>query len=274
VHGSKDTCDDKNKKECISHTINFATKSNTSCASQRKERLSSVKNLKYPNRNQQQYRSDERLEIQSPFIIHLPFSNGDSAMKRLIVVVLTVGLFSNCSQINLSNQEAQALIVKTLKLPQRFTEEINANSPDLFGAVRKYQKLEEEGFVYKSGDFADGFTLSATDKGQPYLIREGKSTWNGKNTLIFQAFDIDFDQVSGIAINKEQQTATVRFSLKATNVSPISRLLEENIDNPRNGELVFKKFDTGWQLANDQNKSDVDFVREIWWGSSNRRSRR
>ena len=188
-----------------------------------------------------------------------------TTILKIIVFVFTVGLFSNCNQITLTNQEAQALIVRALLLPQKFNEEVNANSNDPLGVGKKCQKIEDNGFVWKEGNWIYGYTLHVTDKGKPYLLGQGKDM-HGKNTLQFQAFDIDFNEVTGIAINKEQQTASVRFSLKAINISPISRLLEENINNPRNAELVFKKFDNGWQLAVDQNKPAIDMVKKIWWG--------
>jgi len=185
---------------------------------------------------------------------------------KLAMLLLTVIALTGCNQVKLEDQEARNLVVSTLGLPQKFTEEVNANSMDPLGSGRKCQALEDAGFIYKTGNWIYGYNLFCTDKGKPFLIGQGKEMMQGKNTLKFQAFDIDFNQITGIAINKEQQTATVRFTLKATNVSPISRTLEKNIDNPRNGELVYKKFDKGWQLASDQNKTGTDMVREIWWG--------
>jgi len=182
------------------------------------------------------------------------------------ILLLSVIALSSCNKFKLEDQEAKNLVISTLNLPQKFTEEVNANTMEPLGSGRKCQILEDAGFIYKEGNWIYGYNLYCTDKGKPYLIGEGKEHMQGKNTLKFQAFDIDFDQITGIAINKEQQTAIVRFTLKATNVSPISRAVEKNIDNPRSSELVYKKFDKGWQLASDQNKSGIDLVREIWWG--------
>ncbi len=44
-------------------------------------------------------------------------------------------------------------------------------------------------------------------------------------------------------------------------------MTERNITNPRNGELIFKKFDNGWQLV-DNTKPALTLVRQIFWGNS------
>ena len=183
-----------------------------------------------------------------------------TTIVRIGLLLLTIIIFSSCSQINMTDQEAQALIVKTLNLPQNFRVAID---------TRNYERcstMEREGYITVMGQgmwVAADHHLSVTEKGRIYYLGEGEKTWLMSNTLLFRTFDIDFDRIGGIAINKEQQTATVRFSLKAINITPVGRLLLNNIDNPKNGELVFKKFDTGWQLASGQNKSGSELVREI-----------
>lgn len=192
-------------------------------------------------------------------------------MKK-VVSILTIylifvsALFTSCQNLKLSNDEAKAIVIKTLSLPQRFFEEINANSMDPLGAGSKCDKLEREGFVYKSGNWIYGYTLNVTDKGKPFVIGQGKDAMYGKSTVKFQAFTLDFDQIMGIAINNEQGTATVRFTLKATNISPISRAIDSNIENPKNGELVFKKFDNGWQLETNQSRTGSELLNVILQG--------
>ncbi|MBA4409714.1 MAG: hypothetical protein C0397_09875 [Odoribacter sp.] len=192
-------------------------------------------------------------------------------MKK-IVSILTIylifasALFTSCQNTKLSNEEAKDIVIKTLSLPQRYFEEINANSMDPLGAGSKCQKLEREGFVYKTGNWIYGYTLNVTDKGKPYVIGQGKDAMYGKSTLKFQAFDLAFDQITGIAINNEQETATVRFTLKAINISPISRALDSNIDNPKNGQFVFKKFNNGWQLEANQGQTSIELLNIILHG--------
>ena len=190
-------------------------------------------------------------------------TNANNILK-LTALILTVVFSTSCNNLKLTNEEAKNLITGTLKLPQNFNE--NVTGADVF----VWDKAMKEDFIYDPGNCSYGCTLQATEKSKPYLISD-KITGSGGgyidyNTLTFKGFEIDFGQVLGIAINKEQGTATIRFSLVSTNITPVGRALEKNIDNPRNGELIYKKFDNGWQLASEQNKSGIDLVREIWWG--------
>jgi hypothetical protein len=93
------------------------------------------------------------------------------------------------------------------------------------------------------------------------------------NVYKFKTNDIDFDQITGISIDKETQTATVRFTLKSTNVTPVALSLKSegyikySLDNSIPGELIYKKFDNGWQLESNQNKSSNEMVNEIIKGN-------
>ena len=192
-------------------------------------------------------------------------------MKRIIsfltvYLIFTSLLFTSCQNTKLSNEEAKDIVIKNLSLPHSYYEEINANSMDPLGAGSKCDKLERDGFVYKTGNWIYGYTLNVTDKGKPYIIGQGKDVMYSQSTLKFQAFDLDFDQIMGIAINNDQGTATVRFTLKATNISPISRTLDSNIDNPKSGQLVFKKFDSGWQLEANQGRTGIELLNIILYG--------
>lgn len=190
-------------------------------------------------------------------------------LLNIIVFAFTIGMLPGCSSVNLNDQEAQDLIVKTLNLPQKFRQDVSGNGIDFLGEGRYYPILERAGYLTSKGNWLYGYELHVTNKGRPYYMGEGERDTQGHRKLMFKTFDIDFDKITGIAINKEQKTATIRFTLKAINITPIGRLLEKNIDNPRPGELVFKKFDNGWQLEFEQNKSAVKLVQEIFWSKRN-----
>lgn len=187
----------------------------------------------------------------------------------VLLILMFSLLFAACGEkIDLPNQEAQVLVEKTLNLPIKFRSEITGTRYHWDKENDPSYKLEQEGYITVYVDwtyFSDpSYRLSVTEKGNQYYLGEGKSR-RRDNALLFKTFDVGFNEITGIAINKEEQTATVRFSLKAINITPIGRILENNIDNPRNGELVFKKFDNGWQLATDQNMSGTEYVRSIFW---------
>lgn len=188
-------------------------------------------------------------------------------MKKITIaltVIIGVSTMVSCKQLKMTNEEAQTLVTQTLSLPQKFSTEVAGTGG--FGDVSG--ELEQAGYLTKSGSWLYGYSLSVTDIGKEYLVGTGNDAMYGTSTLNFKTLDIDFGEITGIAINKDQEIATVRFTLKSTNVTPIGRMIEKNVDVPKNSELVYKKFENGWQLA-DNSKSGLDLVRKIVWGNRN-----
>jgi len=192
-------------------------------------------------------------------------------MKNAVVtisILMSIALTS-CNQVKLDNIEAEGLIKKTLELPKTYRDDCGWSSDiSMFGAAGKLDVLQADGLIYYNIEYHGAFTdpslyVTPTDKGKPYFLGQ-KS-----NIYMFKTNDIDFNQINGISIDKETQTATVRFTLKATNVSPIAHSLSKggyinySLDDPINGELIFKKFDNGWQLQSDQNKSSSEIVNQF-----------
>ena len=192
-------------------------------------------------------------------------------IKFIFMLLISIAL-SSCNQTKLDNSEAAGLIKKTLELPKTYREDCGWGSDvSMFGAAGKLDALKEDGLISYNIEYHGAFTdpslyLTPTDKGKPYFMGQNS------NIFMFKTNDIDFDQITGISIDKETQIATVRFTLKATNISPIARSLSRkgyikySLDNPINGELIFKKFDNGWQLQSDQNKSSNEIVNEMLKG--------
>jgi len=176
--------------------------------------------------------------------------------------------FSSCNQVRLDNNEAEELIKKTLELPKSYSYCVGwGQNASMWGAASKLDALQNDGLITWQ-DEPNGWEerilyLEPTEKGKPFLIRK-----NG-NEYTFKIHDIDFDQINGISIDKNSQTATVRFTLKSTNVTPIARSLSSggfikySLDNLLNGELIFKKFDNGWQLQSDQNNTSNEIVNKL-----------
>lgn len=175
---------------------------------------------------------------------------------------------TSCNQVKLDNNEAEGLIKKTLELPKSYRYDVGwGQGVSMFGAGGKLDALQNDGLITwhdEPNGWSDNILyVNVTEKGKPYF--QGK---NG-NVYSFKIHDIDFYQISGISIDKETKTATVRYALKAKNVTPVARSLSKagyikySIDNPLNGELIFKKFDNGWQLQSGQNKSSNDMVNQL-----------
>lgn len=191
-------------------------------------------------------------------------------MKKIFSLAFIVSvLFSSCKQLKLENEEAEGLVKKSLELPKTDVYSVGwGPGVSMFGASGPLDALQKEELITYEIEYHGAFsdptlTLTPTDKGQPFL------KGNNENVYKFKTNEIDFDKILGISINKENQTATVRFTLKATNITPIATALKKegyikhSLNNPFQGELIYKKFDTGWQLQSNSNKSSSEMVKEI-----------
>lgn len=187
--------------------------------------------------------------------------------KLIFVLLLTLAL-SSCNQVKLDNIEAEGLIKKTLELPKSYSYNVGwGPGVSMWGAGGKLDALQNDGLLTwrsEPNGWSDNILyLNLSEKGKPFLIS------HNENIYTFKIHDIDFDQITGISIDKNTQIATVRYTLKATNVTPIALSLSRggyikySLDNPLSGELIFKKFNTGWQLQSDQNKTSNEMVNDI-----------
>jgi len=187
---------------------------------------------------------------------------------KLIFLLLLTLAFSSCNQFKLDNTEAEGLIKKTLELPKSYSYSVGwGPGVSMWGAGGKLDALQSDGLITwhdEPNGWSDNILyLNPTEQGKPFLIS------TSGNIYTFKIHDIDFEQITGISIDKNTQTATVRYTLKATNVTPIAQSLSRggyikySLDNPLNGELIFKKFDNGWQLQSDQNKTSNEIVNEM-----------
>jgi hypothetical protein len=189
--------------------------------------------------------------------------------KNLLIIVAIASISISCNNVNLSQDEAKTLIVQSLHLPFIFRFDINkrASFDNDFAVYGLYKAGLTTG-----GDYYPGQTINIqpTELGKPSYLGD-----NG-NAYMFKTNDIVFVQITGIAINKDQQTATIRFTLKADNVTLAGYTLAKaqgnlngdkcivySLTRPLNGELTYKKFDNGWQLATDENKSSLDLLNQI-----------
>lgn len=199
-------------------------------------------------------------------------------MKKVIVIIMTISLsiFTSCLQVKLSNDEAKNLIVRALNLPVSYRHDIDKR-PSM-GSSFELDGLRKAGLITGS-EYLDSRRLIEIQ-----ITEFGKSSFIGENNeaYMFKTNGIDFDQITGISVNMEEQTAIVRFTLKATNVTLAAYALAEtdagfsgkkyinySLRNPLKGELAFKKFDSGWQLQFEQDKSSSELLNQILDSDSN-----
>lgn len=158
---------------------------------------------------------------------------------QMAAIMFIVCFVTSCNQIKLSDQEAKAFIIKDQKLPKSCY--IKLILSDMTGL----NALQNAGLItysYGFSGFDTWFKLTPTDLGKPYYLG-----LDGRDVHKFRTYDIDFDKITGISVNREEQTAIVRFTTKAINITPIATtlsLMPRLVDQ----EIVLKKFDTGWQL--------------------------
>ena len=182
-------------------------------------------------------------------------------MKQLIFIIGVSVLFLSCGQkTNLSNAEAEALIKKELNLPHDYDIKIlsHTEKEDYFN------RLQQNGLIswkYKWDDNASHSfecEIEVLDKGKPYFVDKSSKNNPYPNMdlyyFTFKGYTTELNSIDGISMNNEDKTATVRYTLKVINISPFAEALENtefvqhSLKSPIKGEMVFKKFDTGWQI--------------------------
>lgn len=184
---------------------------------------------------------------------------------KLIVILLLSVAFTNCDQVKLADREAQNLIEQSLNLPKKFSTAVysaDATSLDLLLA----DGVITGGRVNNNNNRENYIEIS--DACKQYNL--GETTNMGNKDYVFKTYDIEFANIDGISINKENKTALVRFTIKFTNITPFARSLVKSrswnlkiyrdLDNPIRGELNFRKFDSGWQI--DTNLQGYDTLLE------------
>jgi|GEM_PF-1820655 len=193
-----------------------------------------------------------------------------SKIIMILSVIVLALITTSCNQTKLSEDEAKALVVKSLNLPVSYRHDIDKR-PSM-GSGFELDGLRNAGLITGS-EYLDSNTPIQIE-----ITEQGKSSYIGENesAYMFRTNQIDFDQITGISINKEEQTAVVRFTVKATNITPAGIALSQtqagfsgrtyinySLNSPINGEFSFKKFDNGWQLQTDQNKSSSELLNQI-----------
>lgn len=188
-------------------------------------------------------------------------------MKGIIVIFLTISfaILTSCTKVKLSNNEAERLVKSSLNLPM-LCEAAFYDSD--------CRPLISQGILLGN----DLYNLQVSEEYKKYfsqkLERKGRYPMSQYR---FKAYDIDLDAITGLSVDKESETAIVRFSLKVANATPFvnnARFfairnfesdVSENINTNSkfNGELRFRKFDTGWQLESSPSQGYSSILESI-----------
>jgi hypothetical protein len=188
-------------------------------------------------------------------------------LNSLSIPVISVTIFTliACNQPGLSDKEARDLVKKALDLPQPYTVD---NAFTMMNRV-----LENNGFIttdHQNKQFAIDET-EITEKGRQYYIGKNPSGY-----LMFKTNDFDFDAISGVIINEDSQSATIMFTIKAINITPIAESLKKigegralpfSTEHPINCELIFRKFNNRWELQPEQNVGSKELLRQLLYSN-------
>ena len=186
---------------------------------------------------------------------------------RILTLILTICFFIGCkSKLKLENKEAEDLITKTLGLPKKYSIKLENFTSAPFDLLQQnglltYKWKWEETYGDAS-NHSSFFDVTFTDKGKPFLIKKTVLE-NDLENYTFKTYDIDFGSIEGISINQEEKTATVRFTTYAINITPVAesltkgdskKYIKDHINGQSIFEIVFKKFDNGWQKTSEEVK--------------------
>jgi len=163
---------------------------------------------------------------------------------------------SNSNNDFFGTSEAQKLIVAALNLPKECTEKVAVGDEVTLSRLKQGGAIVE-GFVNNS-NFHENY-IEVSESNKKYFL--GKITSGGSDypSYLFKTFNLDLGKIEGISVNKENQTAQVRFTIEYKDVSPFGRILGQytseggngfriDIEKPITAEFNFRLFDTGWKL--------------------------
>lgn len=200
-------------------------------------------------------------------------------MKRILTICIfsIVGLLSTSGTTRipppgLDHTLAKSLISKALKLPRPYRHYLPARKTMCWG--NDVEQLQKDGLLTYTDDPNNIYNFSI--KVDPMFAHMYLGQ-DAEGYHMFQLYDIVFGSITGVSTDPNTQLATVRFSLAATNITVFASSLSKvrvgcsgrpyipfKLYAPINGELVFRKFDTGWQLESMQNKGAYDILKEIY----------
>ena len=178
--------------------------------------------------------------------------------KVMVFSLITFSIFFySCNNVKLEKDEAKLLIEKELNLPAQNTMTLQFDPMSADNGMRNLQNGNMITINYNDDALLrqSEIHVQPTEKGKPYFVDKV-----GDNEYKFNICVETVGQILGIAIDEKDKTATVRYTTKNINITPVARILEKStylfgtkkyiknsLDEETEKEVVFKKFDTGWK---------------------------
>ena len=189
-------------------------------------------------------------------------------MLEILSMGIIVFFMSGCSK-TLSRDEAETLIKQKHNLPQIETVKIVKNyhkshygdrggfgmeivtivtSPYYSEFKTMLDGLQSKGLItvnetkeYNGGIHYTWATVSLTDEGKKYLVKESRGEYEIKSA------EITFGQITGIQMNDQAKVAEADYTLQRINITPFGSASSNDIMNRHQS---FSLYDDGWRIGN------------------------
>jgi len=189
----------------------------------------------------------------------------------LYVIIMISSFLTSCKSTTLTEPEAEQLVISAMQLPLNYTASVGLGC---YGDTKSLDALQNDGlityFIDENDYGANRLHLTPTNnaaesyKGRDKIVN--CPFGNQYQNYIFEIFDYNFEKLTGISVDKETKTAIVRFTINQISITSVGTSLYQinrlgyPFFKPVNCELVFKKFDQGWQLESNQGRTGYELV--------------
>lgn len=170
------------------------------------------------------------------------------------LLLLLLFTFNGCSNNGKQLTKDEALTVLKKEYPRAVDTYIYAGDPK-YAVKLKDAGLDRDGYVVikqrkKFGDSTGWITF--TEKSQPYFL---ETTAEDKKDLVqrVKAASEDVIGITGIDQNNDDNTATVTYQTKFTEITPFGKLVKLN-EEPQTLKAYFTHDKNGWQWEKRKTK--------------------
>jgi hypothetical protein len=169
-------------------------------------------------------------------------------MKNILAFGIGVFLLASCSHVKLDKKEAAVVIRTAREYPKDVEYDVNMADPA--SATKLLNAgLEEEGLVtidktQKLKDIGQPI-VHFTEKAKPYLLHKDPKY---KNVQVVKLAEADLGEITAIQLLEDKKSATVEYTIIHNNITPFSKLIQQDLSRPKVKRANLSLFDSGWKL--------------------------
>lgn len=180
-----------------------------------------------------------------------------SSLGKIIYALLATIILNSCSN-KPSEEDFKKIIVGQGKYPIKKETTIDTRNVYLASEFQK-QQIDESGYVTidnSSARITDTELkqhIIFTEKAKPFLIGDMKEEGTELNQRI-ALYNIEFNKITGVKFNTDENKAIVEIEDKFVNVSPFANLFaKRHLPRIKEGQarklkVPFSKYDDGWRI--------------------------